>query len=252
MASRKRLASEANLVSSQSSSQDSRVSGEYYYPGFFEDIVPRLLDMRYGPDIAPLIDTCSAARECPMKRSQSKQTGFAFNWDHDITYRAWFDSKTKVSDDPLLKTIRRKDNWLHRHMVAAFLLNHAERYEFFLDHCVPPLCCVNFHDDNDDDDDPHDERYVSSSCKCGVLECNECDNLKECSKCTIRVCSKRVCAKSLRKCSNYGEYITIEFDQRVKCWNFICKSCFPYKEEWTCEECDWYEFTHDAYIIRRL
>lgn len=240
----KRLASEANLISSQSSSQsssqDSRISGEYYYPGFFEDIVPRLLDMRYGPDIAPLINTCSAARECPMKRSQSKQTGFDFNWDHDITYRAWFDSKTKVSDDPLLKTIRRKDNWLHRHMVAAFLLDHAERYEFFLDHCVPPLCCVNFHDD-DDDPNPHDERYVSSSCKCGVLECNECDNLKKCSKCRTRVCRKQVCAKSLRKCSHYGKYITNRYDEKVKCRRLICKSCFPHNNEWTCGECDVYE-----------
>jgi len=241
LACRKRLASEANLESSQSSSsQDSRVSGEYYYPGFFEDIVPRLLDMRYGPDIAPLINTCSAARECPMKRSLSKQTGFDFNWEHDITYRAWFDSKTKVSDDPLLRTIRRKDNWLHRHMVAAFMLKHTERYDFFLDHCVPPLCCVKFHDDDNDDPYPRDKRYVSSSCKCGVLECNECNSLLKCSKCRTRFCRRKECTKSLRKCSNYGGHITVEYDERVKCRSVICTSCIPYNE-WTCEECDTYD-----------
>jgi hypothetical protein len=154
LASRKRLATEAarsssHLLSQESRvSQDSRVSRDYHYPGFFEDIVPRLLDIKYGPDILPLINTCLASRECPMKESRLSRTDFDYNWDYDITCRAWFDSKVKVSDDPFLKTIRRKDNWLHRHMVASYLLYHKERYEFFLDHCVPPLRCVNYQDDD--------------------------------------------------------------------------------------------------------
>lgn len=149
LASRKRLAIEAarsssHLLSQESRvSQDSRVSRDYHYPGFFEDIVPRLLDIKYGPDILPLINTCLASRECPMKESRLSRTDFDYNWDYDITCRAWFDSKVKVSDDPFLKTIRRKDNWLHRHMVHHFYSITLKDIRFSWTIAFR-LCTVNF------------------------------------------------------------------------------------------------------------
>jgi hypothetical protein len=99
--------------------------------------------MKYGPDIAPWINTCSAARECPMKESRLSRTDFEYNWDYDITYCAWFDSKVKVSDDPFLKTIRRKDNWLHRHMVHHFYSITLKDIRFSWTIAFR-LCTVNF------------------------------------------------------------------------------------------------------------
>ena len=108
----------------------------YTYPGFFEDIVPRLLDNRYGPDIAVLINTCLIARIPPQKQSGG------IDWDHDITYRAMYDAKVKASDDPFFSDVLHKDNYLHRHMAAALALNHKAKYSFFLEHRVPPLSCT--------------------------------------------------------------------------------------------------------------
>jgi hypothetical protein len=108
----------------------------YTYPGFFEDIVPRLLDNKYGPDIAVLINTCLIARIPPQKQSGG------IDWDHDITYRAMYDAKVKASDDPFFSDVLRKDSYLHRHMAAALALNHKAKYSFFLEHRVPPLSCT--------------------------------------------------------------------------------------------------------------
>ena len=95
-----------------------------------------MLDNRYGPDIAVLINTCLIARIPPQK-----QRG-GIDWDHDITYRAMYDAKVKASDDPFFSDVLRKDNYLHRHMAAALALNHKAKYSFFLEHRVPPLSCT--------------------------------------------------------------------------------------------------------------
>lgn len=176
----------------------------YTYPGFFQDIVPRLLDLKYGPDIAALINTCSIARAAPMKRS-------GIDWEHDITYRAWFDAKVKASDDPSFKNVLRKDNWLHRHMAAAFALKIKKRYKFFLEHRIPPLRCENFGVDGfahkSHDFDPSARTYGGikfgrlDSCKCGVSLCESCNPMDGCSRCDAMFCGGIECVdKGSRSC----------------------------------------------------
>jgi hypothetical protein len=139
------------------------------YPDFFSDIVPRLLDMKYGPDIAPLINVCTLARECPYKSN-----GY-LNWQHDITYRAFIDSKWKFTGSNNELWNRRgwkKDNWLHVHHVAAVSLKKTKKLSFFKEHRVTQFVCDHSGMDGlKDETDPL--KLILCQCK-RTVQCNLC------------------------------------------------------------------------------
>jgi hypothetical protein len=190
------------------------VKPRYTFPGFFEDIVPRLLDMKYGPDIAPLINVCVKARICPMKRN-----GY-FDWERDITYRAWIDAKVKSCEDPEFKNVLRADNWLHRHMAASYALGNKKKYRFFLGHRVPPLRCVQhliLSEEGEEGDGAPEENWKLDfsdllSCKCGFVKCRDCLNgpfeddnisLNDCHRCDGYFCGGDECSHDC-VCSGCG------------------------------------------------
>ena len=57
----------------------------------FEDIIPRLIDMRYASDIVELIDVS------PVFRAAPPPSASASRWDYDLLYRALLDSRREPS-----------------------------------------------------------------------------------------------------------------------------------------------------------
>jgi hypothetical protein len=145
------------------------------------------------------------ARICPMKRN-----GY-FDWERDITYRAWIDAKVKSCEDPEFKNVLRADNWLHRHMAASYALGNKKKYRFFLGHRVPPLRCVQhliLSEEGEEGDGAPEENWKLDfsdllSCKCGFVKCRDCLNgpfeddnisLNDCHRCDGYFCGGDECS----------------------------------------------------------
>jgi len=192
--------------------------GQAPFPDFLQDIVPRIIDAGYGPDIAVLINCCSQARFCPFKSN-----GFN-NWMHDITYRAWKDSKWKNGSDS--KFIL-KDNWLHLHYVAAYRAQNKKKIQLFHDHNIDKLRCKC----------GNDQISNLRHCKCGRMTvCFDCDdNMAIDDFITCSVCQKNTCGIS--RCG--GRFCESGLSQT--CVGYICDKCerkqpFTYCGS-TCEPC---------------
>jgi hypothetical protein len=181
------------------------------FPDFFQDIVPRLLDMNYGSDIAPLLNTCSQARIAPLKSN-----GLT-NWQYDITYRSWKDSKWKCNSASALV---RKDNWLHLHYIASYKAKNKKKMQFFHDHNIDKLFCN--HGEYGEQDNPS---YLLH-CKCGrKTVCIDCEDNGDgddffimCSKCKKYTCGEKKCG---------GTFCEIGLNEGGGrgCVSYLCDAC---------------------------
>lgn len=223
------------------------------YPDFFGDIVPRLLDMKYGPDIAVLINTCTIARTCPCKSN-----GY-LNWQHDITYRASKDSKWKVGS-----YMKKKDNWLHYRHLASVALKKTKKIAFFKEHRVPSLYCDHSYFMEYMKDETDASKLRVCQCKRSIL-CNYCVNEKEddapilmCDICHSVLCDD--CDRYFCEAGNSPD-CTSELCGKCKrnqklpgldceCHTFCCPPCVDFNrvKSFKCIKCDDYKCVADKVI----
>lgn len=174
------------------------------YPDFFGDIVPRLLDMKYGPDIAVLINTCTIARTCPYKSN-----GY-LNWQHDITYRASKDSKWKVGSETYCS---KKDNWLHYRHLASVALKKTKKIAFFKEHRVPSLFC---------DHSPFFEKNETDPLKLKVCTCAETFFCEDCMSQREDMLTCEFCHSAL--CENCDRSYCDD-NKSPDCLGVLCDKC---------------------------
>ena len=182
------------------------------FPDFFRDIVPRLLDMKYGPDVAPLINTCVFARTCPIKSNG------ILDWSHDITYRAHKDSKWKIGQ--LLYSSRwKQDNWLHIHLLASFVLKKKKKIAYYREHRVPRLCC--HHEGFDDGRKTEYDPKKIIICQCGKdITCEFCND-SEVNDYSLDTCG--LCKEYL--CVDYCNKFFCEKMSSPDCLSSLCYKC---------------------------